>query len=218
MRFRPEISPVAASKFQRSIHLPARVRVEHGPPVRREGETVRDDDVLDLAFHLARGVDPIERAERLLPRHVAVVHRAHPEGPVGADLAVVQAGIGIVGLDLGDPLEDAALRIEQADLVPERDDETAGFGDAERAHFALEPVGLGAVLVQEEAVHRALGDVAPPQRIATVVEDRSLAEGATRVVQRFEFEGHRLVSHPGGRGCTGTAENSRRPRSFRYER
>ena len=178
MRVRFEIAPVFGIEVPAVDPFAARIGMEHGLPVRREGEPVGDAEAVDLALDLALAVDPVERARAARVRgSAAVVHGADPEGAVGADLAVVEARLrAALGLDRGEPAEAAVVRIEEADLVAERHHQPALVGHADRADFARKvPLALGSV-GEIDAMNGAADDVAIPERVAPVVIDRPLPE------------------------------------------
>ena len=188
----------------------ARIAVEHDAAVGAPGEAVAGDQPVDLGLDAAAALDPVERGERLAfaRRLAAVVHRTDPEGAVGADLAVVEARVGIAVLDRAEPLEGAAGAVEQADLVAQRHHQPAALGQPERADLAVEvPARLRAAR-EIDAVDRPSRDVLEEQRVFAVVVDRALAElAADGFVERLEIE-HRWVS------CSATGDrlsNHRRP-------
>ena len=121
---------------------------------------------LELA-RMARVGDrnPIEHYEDMVTaagNHI-LIHAADPEAAVGPHLAVVEAvGDGFVDR-LGERLDRLGARIEQHDMMPQRDHQPAGAAESETADDLGEvPSGARPVL-HRERVDALAGDVTEQQ-------------------------------------------------------
>ena len=170
--------------------------MEHGPPVRREGETVRDDQCRRSCAPPCPRRRP-DRASRAGP---SAARRGRPscptqKAPSGPTLPSFSRVSGLSASISASAAEDSALRIEAG--RPRVGGRRRG-GRSRRSRSSRPRCRTIQVSVRlqagREAMDRPLGDVALPERVATVVEDRPLAQGAAGVVQRLELEGHRSRS------------------------
>ena len=83
------------------------------------------------------------------------------DGAVGADLAVVEAGLRHLGLDGDERLERAAGRVEQRDTVAQADHEAAVGTEPEGADFAGKVPALMVRAGQGVGMNAARGDIGP---------------------------------------------------------